>query len=189
MPFFDDIMKMLRTEGPVNWDLTRQFAQWATTEGQPESNVDPIHRIRLGELLRVAELHVSDATGLPTGLPGGLLTVRPVPKAEWARAALDDWKPLLEGLADSLGNPKKMTGGGTDPADLSGLSGLSEALAEQREGEPDMSGLLGELTSFIGPLFMSIQIGGMAGHLAHRALGRHDPPPPPPPSPQLLSRP
>ena len=80
-------MKMLRSEGPVNWDLIRQFAQWATTEGQPESNVDPVGRIRLGELLRVAELHVSDATGLPTALAGGLLTVRPVTKSDWARSA------------------------------------------------------------------------------------------------------
>ena len=169
-------MKMLRSEGPVNWDLTRQFAQWATTEGQPESNVDPVGRIRLGELLRVAELHVSDATGLPTALAGGLLTVRPVTKSDWARIALDDWTPLLEGLAESLGNPNKS---GTE-------STGSEEVALQEDDDPDMAGFLGEFTSVLGPLFMSIQIGGMAGHLAQRALDRYDPPLPRPASDELL---
>ena len=187
MPFFDDIMKMLHTEGPLNWDLARQFAQWAVTEGQPEANVDPVQRIRMGELLRVAELHVGDATGLPTSLTGGLLTVRPVTKGEWARIALDDWTPLLEGLAETLGTTKKP--GGLGPSG-------SDELAERGEpggpggpgeaGEAEMAGFLGELTSFIGPLFMSIQIGGMAGHLAQRALDRYDPPLPRPASDELL---
>ncbi|MDQ1398024.1 MAG: hypothetical protein QOG64_3283 [Acidimicrobiaceae bacterium] len=169
LPFFDDLMKLFTTDGPVNWDIARQLAQMSASGGAPETNVDPIDRIRLEELVRVADLHVSDATGLATSITGGVLTVRPVSRAEWALTALDHWKPLLEGLATSLGraaNPTTVDEPGT-PADPS-------------------TGLLGDLGAVIGPLFMSFQIGGLAGHLAQRALGQYDPPLPRPRSDELL---
>ena len=53
-----DLAKMLGSlsaEGPVNWDMARQFALWVASEGQSEPNVDPVERIRLEELLRLAE--------------------------------------------------------------------------------------------------------------------------------------
>src|SRR5207237_10371329 len=101
-----DLAKMLGSlsaEGPVNWDMARQFAQWVAAEGQSEPNVDPVERIRLEELLRVADLHVAQATGLATAVTGRVLTVLPVTRGEWARRALDAYRPLIERLAGSLG--------------------------------------------------------------------------------------
>jgi len=161
MPFLNDLLKFFVADGPVHWEVARQLAQMSATGGQAEANVDPLQRMRLEELVRVAELHVSDTTGLPTSLGSGVLKVRPVNRSEWASLALDDWRPLLEGMATSLGRAGDTAGEGPG------------------EGDP-MTGLLGQLGSVMGPMLMSLQIGGLAGHLAQRSLGRYDPPLPRP---------
>ncbi len=74
---FEDLMRnlarLLTSQGPLNWEIARQMAQWASTGGEAERNPDPVARVRIEELLRVAELHVGEATGLPVSA-GGLLT-------------------------------------------------------------------------------------------------------------------
>ena len=65
LPFFGDLLKMLGTQGPVQWDGARQLALSIATGGQAEPNVDPAERIFLEQLSRVADLHVAQATGLP----------------------------------------------------------------------------------------------------------------------------
>jgi putative hydrolase len=162
-----DIFKFLSFEGPVHWEMARQLAVMGATGGEAEPNVEPLQRIRLEELLRVAELRVADATGLSTSVTGGLLSVRPVTKTEWALKALDDWKPLLEGLATSLGQSTAPS----TPAELGG-----EAAGD----------FLGDLTKVMGPMLMSVQIGGMAGHLAQRATGQYEPPLPRPVKDELV---
>ena len=48
---FGDMMKNLARfftgQGPVNWEIARQMAQWAAAGGSPESNPDPVSRVRL----------------------------------------------------------------------------------------------------------------------------------------------
>src|SRR5438477_421674 len=112
LPFLKDIFKFLSFDGAVHWEMAKQLAVLGATGGESETNPDPLQRIRLEELIRVADLRVADATGLATSITGGLLTVRPVTRAEWALRALDDWKDLLEGLAISLGQPDKAAQGG-----------------------------------------------------------------------------
>src|SRR5207248_2491121 len=104
----------------------------------------------------------------PTTVSGGLLSVRPVTKTEWALKALEDWKGLLEGLAVSLGQTAEQ------PDRDAGTN------------EDDPTGFLGDLTAVMGPMLMSVQIGGMAGHLARRALGQYEPPLPRPLGDELL---
>jgi len=177
LPFLKDIFKFLSFDGPVHWDMARQLAVLGATGGEPEPNPDPLQRIRLEELVRVADLRVADATGLATSITGGLLSVRPVTRADWALRALDDWKELLEGLAVSLGQ----TGQGGQ-AGTAGLFGDDVAA-----GGPDpATGFLGDLTAVMGPMLMSVQIGGMTGHLAQRAMGQYDPALPRPLSDELL---
>src|SRR5229473_3960611 len=96
-----NLARLLTTQGPVNWEVGRQLAQWTATEGQPESNPDPLARVRLDELLRVAELHVTEATGLPASATAGILSVRVITRSEWAQRTLVAWKPLLEKLASA----------------------------------------------------------------------------------------
>ncbi len=105
MPLFGDLAKMfqqLQQQGPVSWDAGRQLALSIATDGQPEPNVDPIERMRIEELARVAELQVAGRTGLDTSVGGHGVRIVPVTRSEWARRTLDAYRPLFEELAGSL---------------------------------------------------------------------------------------
>ena len=67
-----DLLKMLRTDAPFPYELSLQLAQSVTTGAGGESNVDPLDRIRIEQLTRLAELQVADVTGMtttPSGRP------------------------------------------------------------------------------------------------------------------------
>ena len=165
-----NLARLFTTEGPLNWEIARQMAQWAATGGEPEPNPEPVARVRLEELIRVAELHVSEATGLSVSA-GGLLTVRAVTPSDWALRTLDAWKPLLEKLAARMS------------------ASLPDA-AESPEGGPEsgdpMGRLFGNLPQMLGPFLFGLQSGAMVGQLANRAMGQYDLPMPRPASDELL---
>ena len=168
VPFFGDLAKMFTGGGgPVNWALARQTATWVATDGSSEPNVDPLQRMRLTELARVADLHVAEATGLPTSV-GGVVTVRPVARGEWAQDTLDAWRPVLERLSLAAAPPPA-------GADL------------QDQGPPDAARqLFGSISAAVGPLLVGLQSGLMVGHLARTALGQYGLPVPRPPSDELV---
>lgn len=173
MPIFGDIARMFQNQGPVNWDVARQLGGFMAADGKPEANVDPLERIRLGELARVAELHVAEATGFATSVTGRALTIRPTTRGEWAAATLEAYKPLFERLAESLGSRVM-----TDPA----LGGDDDP----EEGSPMSEALLGNILSVMAPVILGMQLGHMVGHLARRSFGQYDLPIPRPPSDELL---
>lgn len=163
MPMFGDLARMFSRQGPVNWDVARQTASWLATDGQAEGNVDPLERIRLEELVRVADLHVSSATGLSTSIAGGVLSVLPVSRGDWALHSLEQYRPFLERLAISL----------------------STAAPDDEAPDP-ASQLMGDLGKMLGPVLLGMQSGFMLGHLSRRALGQYDLPLPRRPADQLL---
>lgn len=166
-PLFGDLARMFASQGPVNWDVARQMAMWIATEGKPQGNVDPIERIRLEELARVADLHVSDATGLSTSIAGGVLSVLPVSRGDWALHSLESYRPVLEKLATALNRPDDEPGGtgaGDDPS----------------------TQFLGDLGKLLGPVLLGLQSGVMLGHLARHSFGQYDLPLPRRPADQLL---
>jgi putative hydrolase len=166
MPFFKDLAKLFSSQGALNWDFARQLAQWVATEGVAEGNVEPVVRIRFEEVARVAELHVGATTGLPTAATGRPLAIRPVARGDWALRTLDDWRPLLEKLAASLGQG---------------------ALAGEDAVEPDPeTELLGGIGQLVVPLLMGGQAGSMVGHLSRRVLGQYDLPIPRPASDEVM---
>jgi putative hydrolase len=160
----------MQQQGPVNWEAARQFALQVASGGTPEPNVDPVHRIKLEELVRVAELRVAHTTGLAVSVTGRPLTVVPVTRTEWARRTLEGWRPFLERLATSL----SAMGSGTVP----GADDLPE-------GDPTAQ-LLGGIFQMIGPVMLGMQSGSMVGHLAQRSLGQYDLPLPRPASDELM---
>ena len=93
---------MLQQQGPVSWDAARQLAASIATEGASEPNVDPLDRIQLEQLARVAELQVANATTLPTSTSGRGLTIVPVTRTMWMQRTLDAHRGLFESLAGSL---------------------------------------------------------------------------------------
>jgi putative hydrolase len=172
-PFGDllrDLARLLTAQGPLNWEVARQTAAWAATEGQAEANPEPLARMRTEELLRIADMHVAETTGLPTSRRGWL-GVRAVSRSEWASVMLGAWRELLSQVATSLG----------------GGPGVAQA-AEPPDGGP-MDQLLGNLPQVVGPLVFGAQAGTMVGQLARRAMGQYDVPMPAPAGDELLSVP
>jgi len=145
-------MQVLGASAPDQWPMTRSFAWQVATGGSPEDNVDPIHRIHLEELARVAELHVAEETGLPLSSDGRRVTCLPVGRGDWATRTLDAWRPVLAAMAPEPAPPPPADG--PDPA-----AGLGN--------------LIGQWATAIGPMFFGLQVGSVVGHLSHRALGQY----------------
>jgi putative hydrolase len=97
-----DLLRLIRTEGPLQWELAFQLATSVAAGDEPDPNPDPIARIRLEELSAIAELHVSDVTGMVLGSGGSSLKLVPTTRVEWARRSLEAWRPLLDRLAAAL---------------------------------------------------------------------------------------
>lgn len=167
MPIFGDLARLFQQQGPVAWDAARQLAISIATNGEPEPNVDPIDRISIEQLARVAELHVADATGLPTSITGAGLTIVPVTRSQWAIRTLEAYRPLFDELAGSLERDQ------------------SAEVAESIEASDPMA-WMAPLLQMIGPMMLGMTAGSMVGHLARRAFGQYELPIPRPPSDELL---
>lgn len=171
-PLFGDLVRLLgQGGGGVPWDAARNLALAVASEGVTEPNVDPLERISLEQLARVAELQVADVTGLSPTLTGRELTVLPVTRAAWAQRTLDDYRPLLEALASSLGRPP------TGPA------GPTEAV---HGPDDELAALLGPMVQAMQPMMVAMTAGSMVGHMARRSFGQYDLPIPRRPSDELM---
>jgi putative hydrolase len=186
-PLFEDLAKLFAQGGRgVPWDAARSLALAVATDNQSESNVDPIERIKLEQLARVAELNVANVTGLSTTLTGRELTVLPVTRGHWAQRTLEDYRPLLEKLAGSLGSPDVSELGGEGAAggelDLGDTSGL----AWGQDPDDQFAAMLGPMIQAMQPMMVAMTAGSMVGHLARRSFGQYDLPIPRTPSDELL---
>jgi putative hydrolase len=155
-----DLMNMLGSNGPNQWEMVRSFALNVATGGEPESNVDPVQRIRLEQLARVSELNVTEATGMPVSSDGRRLTCVPVGRGDWTQRALESWRPVLTAMTPQAGPAPAPTDlptdafGGDDP-----MGGLSS--------------LIGQWATTLGPMLFGLQVGSVVGHLSQRALGQY----------------
>ena len=171
MPFFGDLLKMLGTQGPVQWDGARQLALSIATNGESEANVDPLERVRYEQLARVADLQVAAATGLSTSTTGRAVTVAPVTRSQWALTTLDAYRPLVEKMATAL-HPPTPAGHEIDPADDAGLDPTEAWLTQ--------------IMGLLSPMLLGMTTGSLVGHLATRSFGLFDLPIPRPPSDDIL---
>ena len=150
LPFLGDLGKIFNHQGPIAWDVARQFAYQIATEGTPNTNVDPLQRAKLAEFARVAELQVANITSLEVVASGQPVSVEAVTRAEWASATLDAYRPLLDRLAERL-------------AETGSPSDVSEADAQIIDG----------LLRALNPMMMAMSAGSIAGHLATKAFGNY----------------
>lgn len=184
MPFFGDLARMIGRQGPIAWDAARQIAHSIATDGAPEPNVDPLARIQLEQLSRVAELQVAHASGLDPSHHGAGITIVPVTRTQWVSRTLDDHRSLFESLAQSLGSTGSSAAGPGDgddhPAvpDPTSLDPLDEDAAT--------SAWLGQLMGMIQPMTLGMAAGSMVGHLSTRSFGQYDLPVPRPPGDQVM---
>jgi putative hydrolase len=175
-PLFGDLAKLFgQAGGSVPWDAARNLALAVATDNTAEPNVDPLERMKLEQLARVAELHVADVTGLSTSLTGRELSVLPVNRGTWAHRTLDDYRPLLEKLASSLSSTGDLAEAADDPD-------LAPGLAD----DDQFAAMLGPMIQAMQPMMVAMTAGSMVGHLARRSLGQYDLPIPRTPSDELL---
>jgi len=172
LPFFGDLLKMLGTQGPVQWDGARQLALSIATGGQAEPNVDPAERIFLEQLSRVADLHVAQATGLPTTVAGRPVAVTPVTRSRWALDALDAYRPLIETMAGALR---------THPDHPAAV----QPAVDDLDGDPTEA-WLGQVMGLLSPMLLGMTAGSLVGHLATRSFGLYDLPIPRPATDELV---
>ena len=184
MPFggggFDlaQLMQMLQSQGPINWDVARQIAAWVAVEGGTERLVDPAAHEQLDELARAAQTNVVAETDLTATFAAAPL--RTLGPQAWAALHLDALRPVLEALATTLG--QVMREAGPEPGELeSGEPGSPGAAGPSPFG-PEM---LGGMMQMLAPALLGMQAGSMIGYLAQHALGRYDLPLPTSDEPSL----
>ncbi len=162
VPIFGDLARLFSQQGSMSWDAARQLALSIATNGEPEPNVDPLERIKLEQLSRVAELHVAQATGLQPSLSGQGLRITPVTRSQWANTTLDAYRPLFEELATAIHD-----------------SSTDTAPAEPGDW-------MGQIMAMVGPMMLGMTAGSMVGHLSRRSFGQYDLPIPRTQSDELL---
>jgi putative hydrolase len=163
-----DLMSLMGGTGTgERLELARQLAQGVAGGGQPEVNVDPVERIRLEELLRVAELHVAELTGLSPGPSGAVLSVDAVGPAGWARRTVDDWGFVLDAMTLAEGGPGAPGGKAEE-----GAPGVPRPgdLGEEPPGAEVLARFMGSM----GPMLAAMQLGSAIGHLAQHTLGQYE---------------
>ncbi len=166
--FLGQMGAMMRSQDP--WDAAAQMAAGIANEGHSEPNLDPSDRMALENLARVAELQVAAHTGSELNQP---IRVEAMNRTQWSKRFLADQRPLLEGLAGSLGQGLAAQLGQLDELDaeelsvIPGLGGIPPAMIQQ-------------LIAMMGPMMLSMMAGSTAGHLAARAFGHYELPLPRP---------
>jgi putative hydrolase len=153
-----DLLRLMQTDAPLQWDLALQLALAVASDGKPEPNVDPIHRMKIEELTRIAELQVADVTGMPTTPSGRPVGVVATGRAEWARRSLESWRPLIEQFAAAI-RPS--------------VAGEPDA-EESRHDEAGFAALMEKWAAAVAPAMIALQVGSIIGHLARRTLGQYE---------------
>ncbi len=181
-------------------DLARTFAQSVASGGEPEPNVEPVARMALEELVRIAELHVSEITGLSVTTDAAPLDVVAVGPGTWAWNTIDDWRFVLDAMAaPASGAPGQKDDEPTDPqtgprpepeppAETATGLGLTELgkLDDLEDGAGGPAELVARFMATMGPMLASMQLGSAVGHLARTTLGQYELPVPRPPGRLLV---
>ena len=175
--FLGDLLKVIGS-GPGaadSWfEAARTLAFGVATDGGEDETPDPLVRIAFEELARVAELHVSEATGIAPTARGGGVSFEAVGPGQWSFRLLEAYKPVLRSMVEA-----QQAGAAAVPSSLD----LSELDLSTSAGP---SGLLTQFAQTLGPVFLGMQFGSAAGHLARRAFGQYALPLPWPESATLL---
>ena len=158
-----DLLKVIGS-GPGasdSWfEAARTLAFGVATDGGQDENPEPLVRIGFDELARVAELHVADATGITAGSAAGV-SFETVGPGQWSFRLLEAYRPVLKSIVDA-----QQQGAAAVPTSMD----LTELDPDAAGG---LGGLLGQFALTLGPVFLGMQFGSAAGHLARRAFGQY----------------
>jgi putative hydrolase len=151
LPFFNDMMRAMASQGPLNWDLAQQFAQLGAVGDSADPEPDPSTRIAYNALADIADVYVREVTQLPTGPKDSHVEILTTTRARWAHRTLTDLRPLFNDLATAL----------------------AKRNAPDASSDP-MAAMLNNLSTMMAPALMGMSIGSMVGALASHALGQYE---------------
>ena len=163
--FLGEIMKMLSGASGPSANSARDLARSIATGGESEPNIDPGDRIKIEELVRVAELQVQSATELVVAR-SRTLRVEVVNRSQWVDSTIEHYRPLLGTIAASISTTLPT------PDELS-------------ENDP-MSQMMAGLSQMLESIMLTMTTGSMVGELARIAFGGFHLPLPRPADAQLL---
>lgn len=156
------MMQMLSSTGPINWEIARQTAEWVALEGRPEPAIDAADRKQFEELAHAAQTLVVGESGLYATF--ATTVIQTVGPQGWVDLHLTALRPVLEALAGTLGDAMRTAG--DDPE-------AEEELSAMIPGMPP--GLpIGDVLRVVAPALLGVQAGSMIGYLAQHAFGRYD---------------
>src|SRR5437763_1390291 len=164
------LMRMLQSEGPVNWEVARQIAGMMavvdpdTGEPRDEPTVDTSTAVAFDGVVRAAQVAVVGATGLGEA---NAIRVTVVDRRTWAEGTLDGLRPVLEALAGPLQQP---------------LAAIDDDETQGTIGADPLAGL----ATVMMPILLGVWAGSMMGYLAQHALGQYDLPLPLTGEPRLV---
>ncbi|MFZ9577901.1 MAG: zinc-dependent metalloprotease [Ilumatobacteraceae bacterium] len=163
-PLFAQFQRAMSAQGPLQWDVARQTALMAATQGTNEHNVDPQRRIAVESLAAVAHMHATEVTGQEIRNLGKLEVVG---RATWVNLTLDAWKPYFESLARAL-------------------SGASDDTTPDDDTTDPMMKMLSSMSKMIAPSMLGMSVGTLVGRLAVNTFGQFDLPLPREPHDKLV---
>lgn len=163
-PLFAQFQRAMSAQGPLQWDVARQTALMAATQGTNEHNVDPQRRIAVESLAAVAHMHATEVTGQEIRNLGKLQVVG---RATWVNLTLDAWKPYFESLARAL-------------------SGAPDDTTPDDDTTDPMMKMLSSMSKMIAPSMLGMSVGTLVGRLAVNTFGQFDLPLPREPHGKLV---
>lgn len=152
LPFFNDMMRAMASQGPLNWDLAQQFAQLGAVGDTVDPEPDPSTRIAYNSLADIADPYIREITGASTGPKDSHVEILTTTRARWAHRTLTDLRPLFTDLATALNRRDEPSEEPSDP----------------------FGAMLSNLTSMMAPAMMGMSVGSMVGALASHALGQYE---------------
>lgn len=152
LPFFNDMMRAMSGQGPLNFELAQQFAQLGAVGDTPDPEPDTATRLAYNSLADIADPHVQAITLLSTGPHDKHPEILTTTRARWAHRTLADFRPLFTDLATALNTQPSTVESTDDP----------------------FSSMLTNLSSMMAPAMMGMSVGSMIGELASHALGQYE---------------
>lgn len=152
-PLFAQFQKAMSAQGPLQWDVARQTALMAATQGVAEHNVDPARRISVQNLSPIVAMRVAEVTGRDSLEPN---TVEVVSRATWVQHTLEAWKPYFTALASAIGRND------------------ADATQDPSEIEDPMMAMLGNVSKMIAPSMLGMSVGNLVGRFAVHTFGQYD---------------
>jgi putative hydrolase len=190
-----DLLQLMGGSSPggARIDLARTLAQGVASGGEPEGNVDPADRMRFEELAHVAELHVAELTGLPITPTGAAIEISAVAPGAWAWETVDEWRFLLEAMAEPPSPPDANDADGRStsapdandrprPKGTLGYVDTTGDIDASLDFDPDIvpgseqgpADLLARWMATMGPMLAAMQLGSAVGHLSRSTMGPYE---------------